>query len=203
MSKFDKKTVPVGKKRSMKMIWCVCYVLMIALFAPFTASGSPERLVESRDYKDKDFVKGCIGDYSDIVKGDDLDWVWINPGTTLSHFKIELGKFENMSEELRSSQVEEVKATYKEVLSKVKGNGSDVLTADICVYEFQKFSPGKAWIPFVGGHQMQAGMGVEVLLRDKAGKTVAKIRDMARSGSTATDAADESASNLKKFLNKH
>ena len=192
-----------GSERYKLILRSFCFVFMGVFLLPLAGLCSPERLVESSDYKDKDFIKGCIGDYTDMVKGDDLDWVWISPGLTLSHYKIVIGKFENMSDELRSSQAEEVKATYKEILSKVKGDGKNELTTDICVYDFQKFSAGKAWIPFVGGHQMQAGMGVEVILRDKAGKTVAKIRDMARSGSTAVDAADESATNLKKFLNKH
>jgi hypothetical protein len=189
--------------------WCkaflrgLCIVFMMVALSPLSSVFASERLVDSSDYKDKDFIKGCINDYSDIVKGDDLDWVWINPGTTLSHYKVVVGKFENMSDELRSSQVDEVKATYKEILSKLKGDGKDELTAQICVYDYQKFSAGKAWIPFVGGHQMQAGMGVEMILRDATGKTIAKIRDMARNGSTPVDAADESASNIKKFLSKH
>jgi hypothetical protein len=181
----------------------LCIVFMMVALSPLSSVFAAERLVDSSDYKDKDFIKGCIGDYSDIVKGDDLDWVWINPGTTLSHYKVVVGKFENMSDELRSSQVDEVKATYKEILSKLKGDGKDELTAQICIYDYQKFSAGKAWIPFVGGHQMQAGMGVEMILRDASGKTIAKIRDMARNGSTPVDAADESASNIKKFLSKH
>ena len=202
MSKFHLRSASGGNVNCKVKYWgCFLFVILTMLF-PFAAFCSPERLVESSDYK-KDFVKGCISDYTDMAKGDDLDWVWISPGSTLSRYKITIGKFENMSDELRSSQVEEVKATYREILSKIKGNGKDVLTADFCVYDYQKFSAGKAWIPFVGGHQMQAGMGVEVILRDSAGKTVAKIRDMARNGSTAVDAADESASNLKKFLGNH
>jgi len=182
---------------------CIWVASLLVLLIPLTALCSPERLIDSSDYKDKDFVKGCIGDYSDMVKGDDLDWVWISPGIVLANYKISIGKFENISEDLRSSQVEGVKNTYKEILSKVRGDGKGVLTADICVYEFQKFSAGKAWIPFAGGHQMQAGIGVEMVLKDKGGKTVAKFRDMSRAGMQPEDAADESASNLKKFIGKH
>jgi hypothetical protein len=182
---------------------CICISFLLVLLIPLAALCSPERLVDSSDYKDKDFVKGCISDYSNMVKGDDLDWVWISPGTVLANYRISVGKFENISEELRSSQVEGVKNTYKEILSKARGGGKDVLTADICIYEFQKFSAGKAWIPFAGAHQMQAGMGVELILKDKKGKIVAKIRDMARAGAQAEDAADESATNLKKFIGKH
>jgi hypothetical protein len=191
----------IGKFKTFTRCFGISFLLV--LFVPLTALSSPERLVDSSDYKDKDFVKGCISDYSDMVKGDDLDWVWISPGTELAKYKISIGKFENVSEELRSSQVEGVKNTYKEILSKSRGDGKDVLKADICIYQFQKFSAGKAWIPFAGGQQMQAGMGVELVLKDKNGKTVAKIRDMARNGMQPEDAADESATNLKKFIGTH
>ena len=179
----------------------VVILVVTFLCLPGAAFSSPKKLVDDSEYSDKDFVKGCISDYSDMVKGDDLDWVWISPGTVLANYKVTLGKFENKSDELRNSQVAGVRNIYKEVLEKTRGK--DVLTANICVYEFQKFSAGKAWIPFAGGHQMQAGMGIEVILKDRKGKTVAKIRDMARNGAQAEDAADESATNLKKFLNSH
>lgn len=203
MNMYGPGMVSSSNERYKLILRSFCFVFMAALLFPLAALCSPERLVDTSDYKDKDFIKGCISDYSDLVKGDDIDWVWISPGTKLAQYTIAIGKFENTSAELRSSQVEEVKSAYKEILSKVKGEGKDVLTADICVYEYQKFSPGKAWIPFVGGHQMQAGIGAEVVLRDKEGKTVAKIRDMSRSGSTAADAADESANNLRKYIGKH
>jgi|ERR1039457_1582698 hypothetical protein len=181
----------------------ICITSLLVLLIPLNALCSLERLVDSSDYKGKDFVKGCIGDYSDMVKGDDLDWVWIRPGTVLANYKVSVGKFENASDDLRNSQVDGVKNIYKEILSKVKGDGKGVLTADICIYEFQKFSAAKAWIPFAGGHQMQAGIGVEMVLKDNGGKTVAKFRDMARAGMQPEDAADESATNLKKFIVKH
>jgi hypothetical protein len=188
--------------RCITFIRGICLVSLLVLSIPLTALCSPERLVDSNDYKGKDFAKGCISDYSDMVKGDDLDWVWISPGTALANYRISLGTFDNKSEDMRSSQVEGVKNTYKEILAKLKGD-KGVLTADICIYEFQKFSAGKAWIPFAGGHQMQAGIGVEMVLKDRGGKTVAKFRDMARSGMQPEDAAEESATNLKKFIGKH
>jgi hypothetical protein len=189
--------------RSKNFTRCIFIYSLLFLLIPLTAFCSPERLVDSGDYKDKDFVKGCINDYSDMVKGDDIDWVWISPGTVLSNYKISIGKFENVAEDLRSSHVEGVKNTYQEILSKVRGNSKGVLTADICIYEFQKFSAGKAWIPFAGGHQMQAGIGVEMVLKNRGGKTVAKFRDMSRAGMQPEDAADESATNLKKYIDKH
>jgi hypothetical protein len=203
MAKVGLKRMSGAQIRYKALLWCFSLVVAMTLLSPLSAVCAPERLIDSSDYKDKDFIKGCISDYSDMVKGDDIDWVWISPGTVLAQNRIAVGKFENTSDELRSTQFEGVKTTFKEILSKVKGEGKGMLTADICIYEYQKFSPGKAWIPFVGGHQMQAGMGVEMILRDKGGKTVAKLRDMARSGTTPEEAADESATNLKKYINKH
>lgn len=192
-----------GEEREFDLLRGICIVLLIILLSPVSSVHGASRLVDSSDYRDKDFVKGCITDYSDLIKADDLDWAWIKPGVTLSDFNVVVDKFENLSDDLRKSQVEDVKATYKEVLTKEKNGGKGILTAEICIYEYQKFSAGKAWIPFAGAHQMQAGMGVEVILQDKSGKTVAKIRDMARNGSTPVDAADESAGNIKKYLRSH
>src|SRR5450631_1899362 len=118
--------------RFTSLIRNMCVVSLLILVLPLTALCSPEKLVDSGDYKGKDFIKGCIRDYSDMVKGDDIDWVWISPGTVLANYKISIGTFENLAEDLRSSQVEGVKSTYKEILSKVKGDGKGVLSADMC-----------------------------------------------------------------------
>lgn len=185
------------------MMKYVCIGLVVVLLSPLAALCAPERLVDSVDYKDKGFQKGCISDYSNLVRGDDADWLWINPGVKLANFKIVLGKFENKSEDIRSSQLDELKNIYKETFDKIKGDGQGALTADMCVYDYQKFSPGKAWIPFVGGHQMQAGIGSEVILKDKGNKIIAKVRIMSRAGSSLIEATEENASHLKLFFTKN
>lgn len=174
---------------------------LVAIMFPLSAICSPEKLVDSNEYKEKEFQKGCIADYKDLVKGDGVDWEWVGPGVKLADYSLSINKFESKSDDVRSSQIEEVKSVFKEILGKLKG-GKGSLSANICIYEVQKFSPGKAWIPFAGGHQMQAGVGVEMILTDK-GKTVAKIRHFARNGSKLEDAADETASDLKKYISKH
>jgi len=90
---------------------------------------------------------------------------------------------------------------FKEVLGKLKGDKGS-LSASMCIFDVQKFSPGKAWIPYAGGHLMQAGVGVEMILTDK-GKTVATFRHFARNGSRLEDAAEENAKDLKKYISKH
>jgi hypothetical protein len=172
------------------------------LVLPLDALSESALLVNSKEYKDKDFIKGCISDYSDLVEGNDVNWVWIAPGVKLADFRVTLGKFENKSDELRSSQVGELKSIFKEFLEKLKGEKGP-LTADVCIYEVQKFSQGKAWIPFAGGHQMQAGVGAEAIVKGGDGKTVAKFRHFAREGARIEDATQEVAEDLMKYMKKN
>jgi hypothetical protein len=174
--------------------------LVTAMF-PLSAFCSSEKLVESKEYKEKDFQKGCITDYTDMAKGDRIDWVWTNEEIKLSDYTLTIAKFENKIDELSSSQVEVIKSEFKDMFGKLKGE-KGALSANICIYEVQKFSPGKAWIPFAGGNLMKAGLGVEVILSNK-GKTVATIRHFAREGARPEDAAHETASDIKKYLSKH
>jgi len=176
-------------------------IIMVLVLFPINAICGSEKFTDSDDYKDKDFKKGIITDYSDLQKGDDIDWLWVMPGTKLADHKVKIVKFENLSDDLRKSQFDEIKGVFNEVFDKLKGSKS-VLSADLSVYEVQKFSAGKAWIPFAGGHQMQAGAGIEMVLKDN-GKVVAKIRHFAREGSRIEDAAQEVAEDLKKYISKH
>ncbi len=121
MAKVGLKIVSGAKKRYKAMVWCFSLVVAMTLLSPLGAVCAAELLIDSSNYKDKDFIKGCISNYSDMVKGDDIDWVWISPGTLLAQNRISIGKFENASDELRSTQFEGVKTTFKEILSKVKG----------------------------------------------------------------------------------
>ncbi len=179
-----------------------CAACLMFLMLPLDALSDPKVFVDSKEYKDKDFIKGCISDYSDLVEGNDVNWVWIAPGVKLAEYGVTIGKFENKSDELRSSQVGELKSIFKEFLGKLKGEKGP-LTADICIYEVQKFSQGKAWIPFAGGHQMQAGVGAEAIVKGGDGKTVAKFRHFAREGARVEDAAQEVAEDLMKFMKKN
>ena len=187
--------------RIFSTIRLICLVSLLSTMIPLSAFCGSDKLVDSNDYKDKDFQKGCISNYSDLAKGDGIDWAWVTPGVNLADYRLTLDKFENLTDDIKNSQVEDVKSVFKEYLGKLKGT-KGTLTASMCIYEVQKFSPGKAWIPYAGGHMMQAGLGVEMILSDK-GKTVAKIRHFARQGSRLEDAAEETASDLKKYISKH
>ncbi len=75
-----------------------CLIFAMAVLIPSMALSSSDRLVDDKEYKDKDFHKGIITDYTDMVKGDEVDWVWVKPGENLSQYQIKLGTIENKSD---------------------------------------------------------------------------------------------------------
>lgn len=178
-------------------------ILLMALsLSTLAAYAGSDRFIDSDDYKSKDFKAGILGDYKDLVKGDNLEWAWVEKGTTLADYKVVIETFADGTDDLGKSQLGTFKTIFKDYMEKLKGS-KGTLTAEMSVYEVQKYSPGKAWIPFAGGHQMQAGMGVEMILKDKGGKTVAKFRHFAREGIAIESAAQEVAEDLKKYIAKH
>jgi hypothetical protein len=179
----------------------IVLVSLVVILLPLSAFCSSEKLVDSKEYKEKDFQKGCISDYKELTKGDRIDWAWVNSGVTLADYALSIDKFENKTDDISGSQLNDIKSVFKELFGKQKGDKGS-LSANICIYEVQKFAPGKAWIPFAGGNLMKAGLGVEVILTNK-GKTVALFRHFARDGSRLDDAAQEVASDLKKYISKH
>ncbi len=185
-----------------RLIGLIGLIVMLAI--PMAALAGDERLVDSKDYKDKDFHKGIITDYSDMVKGDEVEWLWVEKGVDLADYKISVEGIANKSDERSRSMVEDVEHTFKATfddmdVKKPKGT----LKASLGIYEAEPFNPGKAWIPFVGGHQMQAGIGVEMVLTDSGGKVVAKLRDFEREGARIEEAAQEVANHYSKFVARH
>lgn len=203
MANFASTTVENGNKQCKSILRNICLTIIMAALFPLVAFGAPERLIESSDYKDKDFKKCNIQDYSDMVKGDDIEWL-SNPSQNLAKYKLKVGKVENKSELRSKSLVESVKSIFKDTFADMDTKGEKgTLTADLCIYDAQNFSTGKAWIPFVGGHQMQAGIGIEMVLLDKGNKPVAKFRHFAREGVQIEAATQEVAGDLIKYISKH
>ena len=196
------RSIVVGKCG--KALWGRFVFLAALLCIPAALFGSPKKLVNDSEYSDKDFRKCNIKDYSDMVDGDDIGWVWTDPAVKLDGYKIKEGKVENKSDMRSKSMVETVKNVFRDPFADMEGKGEKgTLTADICIYEAENFSGGKAWIPFVGGHQMQAGLGVEMVLRDSKSRIVGKFRHSAREGVQIENAAQEVASDLMKYIANH
>ena len=79
------------------------------------ALSSEDRLVDDREYKDKDFHKGIITDYTDMVREDDVDWVWVKPGETLGQYGGKVGEYRNKSEMFSRSLTDSVNWSLKSI----------------------------------------------------------------------------------------
>jgi hypothetical protein len=194
-------TETTGKR--VAFTWIIILTLTL-LSMPAGIACAADKLTESNDYSDKDFRKCSITDYSDMVDGGDVQWVWVDPSETLSKYIIKLGTVENKSQIRSKSMVESVKGIFRDTFADMDVKGAKgTLTAALCIYEAENFSAGKAWIPFVGGHQMQAGLGVEMVLRKGGNKIVAKFRHSAREGAQIEAATQEVVGDLTKYLSAH
>jgi hypothetical protein len=203
MSKQVSKLWFGNKKWRKVFVSGLCLFFGVALLIPSGAFCRSEKLIDDNEYKDKDFHKGIITDYTDMVKGDDVDWVWVKPGETLSQYRVKLGNLENKSDMLSKSFTDSVKSIFEEYFANGTKGGKGTLTAELCITEVQKFSPGKAWIPFAGGRQMQAGMGIEIILLDQNKTIVAKLRHFDRQGNDVRDAAEEVAGHITRYISRH
>lgn len=181
----------------------ISFGLATMLLSPIAGWCGSDKFVDSDEYKGKDFRKCIIADYTNMAEGDDVNWVWKNPDVKLENYKVSLGKIINKAEKDKSSDTKAVSEMFKEVISDIKYKGKEPLVADVCIYEVQEFSYGKAWIPFAGGHQAQSGVGVEVVLKDKGGKTVAMFRHFTRDGARTEEAAKEAAEDITDYVVKN
>jgi hypothetical protein len=187
-----------------KLLLCCAFLALTTAVLPAISFAGPKQLVDSRDYKDKDFKQCVIADYADMVAGDDVEWLWTNPAQKLAEYKLKVGKVENKSEIRSKSMVESVKSTFSDVFADQAAKGATgTLTADLCIYEAQNMNSAKAWIPFVGLHQMQAAIGIEMVLLDEHDKPVAKFRHFAREGGQIEAATQEVVSDMMKYIAKH
>lgn len=141
-----------------------------------------------------EYGRGIISDYSDMAPTDALEWAWKRPGLRLSDHRIEVAKFANKTKLHDRGLIATLNEAPQEALDGL-GNpaagSAPVLTADGALYWAERANKAKTWIPFGGAHMAQAGVGIELVLRDASGGVVAKIRHSGREGDDLEDAANE------------
>jgi hypothetical protein len=98
----------------------------------------------------------------------------------------------------------ETEEAFKQAFARIgKTEGPGGLTLRSCVDWIDRANAAKAWIPYGGDHQMQAGVGIEVAIVDAGGKTVAKIRHSDRQGMSQSEAAAEVVDEIVNFVREH
>ena len=183
-----------------KVMFTLCSSVLVLLIGAMPAQAR-DRFVDTDDYKEGDYDKGIIEDYSDLVEGDGVEWVYLAPGVSLNDYTIRIGEIKNVSDITNRSMLEAAEDTFAAALRR-KGNDGrkGTLTAETAVYWAERASAGKRWIPYAGAHLAQSGVGIEMILRDSSGKIVAKIRHSGRQGDDLEDAAEEVADEIVDFI---
>lgn len=190
----------------MKKFAAVVALMSVVAMPAFAGRGGKARFVDSDDYKDKsEFKSAIIDDYEGMVEGDDIEWIWVADGIKLSDYKIVLdGKFVNKSDVNDKSMLATLNEEFDDSVNRSNAKKSKgTLRATGGVYWAERMSRGKAWIPYAGGHLAQAGVGIELILKDSSGKTVAKIRHSGREGDKPEYAAQELLDDLDSYVADH
>ncbi len=173
-------------------------LLILATALPLLAKGV------DKDNLDE-YGRGIIEDYSDMEPGEPIEWQWVAPGVNLHDYRIDVGEFQNLSKVNDSRMLE----TLEDGLSKAfertakKGEKKGTLTTENAVFWAERGNSAKRWIPYAGDHLAQAGIGVEMIFKDKNGKVVAKIRHSGREGGQPADAAWELLDEIADWVHNH
>ena len=139
--------------------------------------------------KDNDFMDpeagawGFIPDYTDMVEGDDVNWIWIKPGLNLTGYKtVTVTEFENISTETDVMAQDLLTRNMKDGLSrrlglKVVDRNADITVKGAMVDYFSGNTAARYWVGFGAGEPL---VEVEVYIVDnKTKEIISKVRHQA------------------------
>lgn len=150
----------------------------------------------------KEYGRGIIKDYSDMKETDDIEWIWVKPGTKLSTYKFDVQPFENLTT-FADDDMEDVFATkLPKTLTRLapKDPAAPTLKLEGAIYWAQRANRSKWWIPYAGAHLAQAGAGIELVFTNAEGEIVCKIRHSGREGDHLESAAEELMDDVAKYI---
>jgi hypothetical protein len=180
----------------------IAFLSLAALLCTALTASADKKFSSSDDAKEKDDEQTFLKDYDKLVKGSEADWVYFAPGADLKSFKkVALpawstsggkpSKAKAAAESGPGYAEEWIKQSKKLGWQVVPDGGDLTIEGNIC----------NAWEPsggarFWGGWMANPGSIIELVGKDKSGKTVFEIRHKAK-GSTIEDAVENG---LKKII---
>lgn len=177
---------------------------LFALAVSVPAAAGSKKFAESDDAKEKDEPQEYLKSYDKLTKGKEADWVYFPEGTDLKSFKtVSLKTWGTTNKGSRSKFAAESGPGYLEQwIKRSKKLGWEVVKdgGDLRI-EGNVFN---AWEPsggarFWGGWAANPGVGMELVARDKSGKTIFEIRHKAK-GSTIEDAVENGLEKIVETL---
>jgi hypothetical protein len=177
----------------------------IVLIASLTLYAAPvwaaEKFLGSKDASEKDEPQKFLNDYDKLVKGKDADWVYFPNGGLKSYKTVSVKEFDSNGKGRESRDAAREGKDYMEQWLDKQGYKIVKSDGDLTV-EGNVFN---AWEPhgaarYWGGWMANPGVGLEVVVKDSKGNTVAEIRHKAK-GSTIRDAVENGLEEVAKSFN--
>ncbi len=180
------------------------FAALFALAVSVPAAASSKKFTESDDAKEKDEPQEYLKNYDKLTKGKEADWVYFPEGGNLKSIKtVSLKAWGTTNKGSKARHAAESGPEYLEQwIKRSKKLGWEIVKegGDLRI-EGNVFN---AWEPsggarFWGGWAANPGVGMELVAKDKSGKTVFEIRNKSK-GSSMEDAVENGLENIVKTL---
>src|SRR5664280_2242140 len=177
---------------------------LFALAVSVPAAASSKKFTESDDAKQNDEPQEYLKDYDKLTKGNEADWVYFTEGVDLKSFKtVSLKTWGTTNKHSRSKHAAESGPEYLEQWIKrskklgwqVVKDGGDLRIEGNVFNAWEPSGGARVW----GGWAANPGVGMELVAKDKSGKTIFEIRHKAK-GSTLEDAVENGLEKIVKTL---
>lgn len=160
----------------------IIFVSVLLLWSAWAYSA--DILTKDRDFMDpEEGVWGFIPDYTDMTEGDNVNWIWVKPGTSFSAFKtVQVQEFENLWKETDVTAQDLLTRNMKDGLSrrfglKVVERNADITVKGAMVDYFLGNTAARIWVGYGAGEPL---VEVEVYVVDnKTKEIISKVRHQA------------------------
>jgi hypothetical protein len=167
---------------ALKRVPAVAFVVIIMLLWGVTAFGAKDVLTEDSDFKNPEKgAWGFIPDYTGMIEGDSVDWIWTKPGVSLTQYKtVEVPEFENLSNQTDVTAQDLLTRNMKDGLSrrlglKVVDRNADITVKGAMVDYFSGNTAARIWVGYGAGEPFSE---VEVYVVDnKTKEIISKVRN--------------------------
>ena len=157
---------------------------LFALAVSVPAAASSKKFTESDDATKSDEPQEYLKNYDKLTKGKEADWVYFAEGVDLKSFKtVSLKTWGTTNKHSRSKHAAESGPEYLEQWIKrskklgweVVKDGGDLRIEGNVFNAWEPSGAARAW----GGWAANPGVGMELVAKDKSGKTIFEIRHKA------------------------
>ncbi len=170
----------IGFRKKTAFSAAVVFVVLLWAVSAFCA----DVLTKDSDFMDPEAgVWGFIPDYTDMVEGDNVNWIWTKPGVNLTQYKtVQVPEFENLWHETDVTAQDLLTRNMKDALARRLGltvvdKNADITVKGAMVDYFLGNTAARIGVGFGAGEPL---VEVEVYVVDnKTNEIISKVRHQA------------------------